>query len=128
MSVRPEQPEDLASLYRRTFADYGVRALWNLRPSRFTAEEFQAVATEEPVDVPGLHHRIRSMIKDAETFIAKLPSEAVGVIFMDGERPVQPDVNALDQYQRNPGATRGFWPSSPEISRATIERYGKPKT
>jgi hypothetical protein len=51
----------------------------------------------------------------------------VGVIFMDGEKPVQPDVNALDRYQRNPGAARGFWPSSPEISRAMLERYGKPK-
>ncbi len=97
------------------------------RHSRFTAEEFEALATEEPVDVPGLHRRIRSMIEDAESFIAKLPSDAVGVIFMDGEKPVQPDVNALNKYQRNPGAVRGFWPSSPEISRAMLERYGKPK-
>ena len=27
----PEQPEDLASLYRRAFAEYGPRALWNKR-------------------------------------------------------------------------------------------------
>jgi hypothetical protein len=77
--------------------------------------------------VPDLHRRIRSMIEDAESFIAKLPSDAVGVIFMDGEKPVQPDVNALDKYQRNPGAVHGFWPSSPEISRAMLERCGKPK-
>jgi hypothetical protein len=32
------------------------------RHSRFTAEEFEALATEEPVDVPALHRRIRSMI------------------------------------------------------------------
>jgi hypothetical protein len=32
MSTEPAQPEDLASLYRRAFAEYGVRALWNLRP------------------------------------------------------------------------------------------------
>jgi Nucleotidyl transferase AbiEii toxin, Type IV TA system len=97
------------------------------RHSRFTTEEFQALATEQPVDVPGLHRRIRTMIEDAESFIAKLPSDAVGVIFMHGDKPVQPDVNALDRYQRNPGAPRGLWPSSPEISRAMIERYGKPK-
>ena len=36
-----------------------------IRHSRFTAEEFEALATEEPVDVPGLHRRIRSMIEDA---------------------------------------------------------------
>jgi len=96
------------------------------RHSRFTPEEFQALATEQPVDVPGLHRRIRSMIEDAESFIAKLPSDAVGVIFMDGDKPVQPDVNALDKYQRNPGAPRGLWPSSPEITAAMIERYKKP--
>jgi hypothetical protein len=32
-------------------------------------------------------------------------------------------VNALDKYQRNPGAPRGFWPSSPDIARAMLERY-----
>ena len=58
--------------------------------------------------MPGLHRRIRAMIDDAESFIAKLPSDAVGVIFMDGDRPVQPDVGALDKYQRNPGAPRGL--------------------
>ena len=97
------------------------------RHSRFTAEEFQALATEQPVDVRALHRRIRSMIEDAESFIGKLPSDAVGVIFMDGGKPVQPDVNALDRYQRNPGAPGGVWPSSPDITRAMLDRYGKPK-
>jgi hypothetical protein len=29
MNTEPEQQEDLASLYRRAFAQYGARALWN---------------------------------------------------------------------------------------------------
>nr|WP_294511473.1 nucleotidyl transferase AbiEii/AbiGii toxin family protein [uncultured Rhodopila sp.] len=97
------------------------------RHSRFTAEEFQALATEQPIDVRDLHRRIRAMIEEAETFIARLPSDAVGVIFLDGDKPVQPDPGALDRYQRNPGAPCGLWPSSPEITRAMLERYGKPK-
>jgi len=97
------------------------------RHSRFAAEEFRALATEAPIDAPSLHRRIRAMIEDAESFIATLPSDAVGVIFMDGERPVQPDVKELDKYRRNPGAPAGLWPSSPEISRAMLERYGEPK-
>ena len=97
------------------------------RHSRFTAEEFQALATEQPIDVRGLHRRIRSMIEDAESFIAKLPSDAVGVIFMDGEKPVQPNVNTLDKYQRNPGAPSGLWPSSADITHAMLDRYGKSK-
>ena len=31
MSTETQQPEDLASLYRRAFAEYGTRALWNKR-------------------------------------------------------------------------------------------------
>ena len=31
MSNEPEQPEDLVTLYRRAFAEYGTRALWNIR-------------------------------------------------------------------------------------------------
>ena len=97
------------------------------RHSRFTADEFQVLATEHPIDVRDLHRRIRCMIEDAESFIAKLPSDAVGVVFMEGNMPVQPDVNALDKYQRTLGAPGGLWPSSSEISRAMLEQYGKPK-
>jgi hypothetical protein len=97
------------------------------RHSRFTTEEFQVLATERPIDVPGLHRRIRRMIEDAESFITKLPSDAVGVVFLDGDKSVQPDVTALDKYRRNPGAPRGLWPTSPEISRAMLERYSEPK-
>jgi hypothetical protein len=93
------------------------------RHSRFTVEEFQVLATAAPIDAPVLHRRIRAMIEDAERFIAALPSEAVGVVFMGGDKPVQPDPNRLDHYVRNPGAPRGFWPSSPEIAGAMLEQY-----
>ncbi len=97
------------------------------RHSRFTAEEFNVLATGQPINVPDLHRRIRRMIEDAESFIARLPSDAVGVVFLDGETPVQPDVTALGKYRRHPGAPRGFWPSSSEITRSMLERYGKSK-
>ncbi len=96
------------------------------RHSRFTAEEFRVLAVERPIDVPELHRRIRRMIEDAESFISRIPSEAVGFIFLDKGTPVQPDLDALEKYQRNPGARRGLWPSSPEISSAMFERYKKP--
>ena len=94
------------------------------RHSRFTAEEFDALATERPFDMPSLHRRIRAMIEDAEAFISRLPSDAIGFVFMEGDKPVQPEPDAFDKYQRNPGAPSGFWPSSPEIARAMLERYG----
>ena len=93
------------------------------RHSRFTAEEFQVLATERPLDPPDLHRRIRSMIEDAERFISRVPSDAVGMLFLNNGRPVQPDVEALETYQRHAGAPGGIWPTSPEISAAMLERY-----
>jgi hypothetical protein len=95
------------------------------RHSRFTAEDFRVLATERPIDVPDLHRRIRSMIEDAERFISRVPSDAVGVLFLEGGRPVQPDLEAPGKYQRHAGAPGGVWPSSPEISAAMLERYKK---
>ncbi len=32
MNDTPPEPEDVANLYRRAFAEYGTQALWNIRP------------------------------------------------------------------------------------------------
>jgi hypothetical protein len=32
MADKMTESEDIANLYRRAFADYGSRALWNMRP------------------------------------------------------------------------------------------------
>jgi hypothetical protein len=95
------------------------------RHSRFTAEEFRVLATERPIDVPDLHRRIRRMIEDAERFISRIPSDAVGFVFLERGQAVQPDLEALEKYQRHTGAPGGVWPSSPEISSAMLERYKK---
>jgi len=95
------------------------------RHSRFTAEEFRVLATARPIDVPKLHRRIRSMIEDAERFISRIPSDAVGLVFLETGKAVQPDLDALEKYQRHTGAPGGVWPSSSEISSAMLERYNK---
>ena len=95
------------------------------RHSRFTAEEFRVLATERPIDVPDLHRRIRSMLEDAAEFISRIPSDAVGVVFLERGQAVQPDLDALGKYQRRAGSPGGVWPSSPEIASAMLERYKK---
>jgi len=96
------------------------------RHSRFTAEEFRLLATERPLDVTVLHRRTRSMLEDAEHFISLIPSDAVGVVFLEDDKPVQPQLGALTKYKRRSGARGGVWPSSSDISRAMLERYPKP--
>lgn len=92
-----------------------------VRHSRFTVAEFHALATEHPIDVPDLHRRIHAMIEAGERFIGEMPSEALGVVFLENGKPVQPDAKALEKYQRNAGALGGVWPSSPEIAGAMLE-------
>jgi len=65
------------------------------------------------------------MIEEAGSFIARIPSDAVGVVFLEGVKPVQPDLEKLDKYQRNSGAPGGVWPSSSEIGRAMLEHYSE---
>jgi len=96
-----------------------------VRHGRFTAEEFRVLATEQPLDIPDLHRRIRAMLEDAERFIGRMPSDVVGFVFLDGDRPVQPDPDALARYHRHAGARRGHWPTSSEIGHAMLERYRK---
>jgi hypothetical protein len=66
------------------------------------------------------------MIEDAERFIGEIPSDDVGFVFLDGGKPVQPDLGALNRYQRRSGARRGVWPSSSRIASAMLEGYQNP--
>jgi Nucleotidyl transferase AbiEii toxin, Type IV TA system len=96
------------------------------RHSRFSAEEFRVLATEQPIDARDIHRRTRAMLEDAERFIAVLPSDAVGVAFLENGVAVQPDLSRLGNYERHAGSRRGHWPSSSEIGRAMLERYAPP--
>ena len=67
MSAAPEKPEDLASLYRRAFAEYG-HALWNLRQVKEpTASDAlavtQALRTHGRMDGRRLAERIEDLCR-----------------------------------------------------------------
>ena len=78
------------------------------------------LATDRPLDVPGLHRRIRAMLADAERFIGGIPSDAVGFVFLEGGKPVQPALEALGKYRRRAGAQGGVWPSSAEAQQSGL--------
>jgi hypothetical protein len=50
MTVEPPQPDDIASLYSCAFAQYGARALWNMRP----------VANPTPADALAITKALRT--------------------------------------------------------------------
>lgn len=93
------------------------------RHSTFTADEFETLATEQPLDIRTLHKQIKAMLSQAEGFVAQVPSDAVGCLFLENGKPVQPDLSALGRYVRHTGARRGHWPSSSQIGTAMLETY-----
>ncbi len=52
MDATPTHPEDLATLYHRAFAQYGNRALWNLRPVQ-NPTPADALAITQPLRTHG---------------------------------------------------------------------------
>jgi hypothetical protein len=83
----------------------------------------QGPRRSQDIDPPDLHRRIRAMIEDARTFLSILPTDEIGVIFLENGYAVQPDPTRISQYVRRHPAPRGYWPSSSEIGTAMLERH-----
>lgn len=92
------------------------------RNSRYTAEDFHRIHSDPPIDPAATMIRLRQILTEAEAFVARMPTEKVGLLFLKGDEVVQPDPDKLDEYQTHAGQRRGHWPSSPEITAAMFER------
>jgi len=93
------------------------------RNSNYSRPEWEELSTSEPIDPVSTMTQLRSYFESAEEFVAKMPTEKAGLLFLDGARVVQPDPTRLGDYQTHCGQRRGAWPSSPEIATAMMERY-----
>ena len=95
------------------------------RNSHYPLAEWRALETTLPLDPKEVTQRLRSILDDADAFVARMPSEKAGLLFLEGGNVVQPDADRLKSYSTHAGQRRGQWPSSPEISAAMLERYRK---
>ena len=66
---------------------------------------------------------MRQAIAAANAFVARMPSDKAGRLFLKDGIPVEPDPDNLAAYTEHLPRRRGHWPSSPEISSAMLERY-----
>jgi len=102
------------------------------RQARYTEADFRRVATNPPLDPTEVMVELRTVLSDAEAFALQMPTDKVGLLFLEHGKVVQPNPARLDSYQTHAGQRRGHWPSSPEISAAMFERmaeeagYGHP--
>ena len=97
------------------------------RLARYTAADFERVASEPPVNAAATMHRLHRALSEADAFVRQMPTDKVGLIFLENGAAVQPDPERLDTYVTHAATRRGHWPSSSEIGSAMLERYGKPK-
>ncbi|HME57122.1 MAG TPA: hypothetical protein VKF63_02205 [Terracidiphilus sp.] len=95
------------------------------RNARYSAADWKALVTSEPIDPVDILARLRAACDQAEAFVARMPTEKAGLLFLDNGRVVQPDPEHLDRYETHAGQRRGHWPASAEITSAMLERYNQ---
>jgi len=96
------------------------------RNSNYPAAEWRALITSQPLDAKEITARLRSALDEAETFVGRMPTDKMGLLFLKDGRVEQPDPGRLEEYQTHAGQRRGQWPTSAEIMAAMFERYKKP--
>ena len=97
------------------------------RNARYPAEEFAQLAAEQPIDPDAVMQRLRAALDAAEQFVASMPSDKAGLLFIEDGRVVQPDPSRLDVYTSHAPRRRGQWPSSPDITAAMLARLQEAK-
>jgi hypothetical protein len=95
------------------------------RNANYPAADWRALQSSEPLDPKDITARLRVALDQAEAFVARMPTDKLGLLFLEAGEVVQPDPDRLDAYQTHAGQRRGQWPSSPEISSAMFERHNK---
>ena len=96
------------------------------RNAHYPAAEWRAVLTEEPLDPQDILSRLRAALDEAEAFVAQMPTDKMGLLFLKDGKVVQPDPDRLEEYTTHAGQRRGHRPTSPEIAAAMFEHYNTP--
>jgi hypothetical protein len=98
------------------------------RNSNYPAAEWRALASTEPINPKIVMPKLRAALDEAEAFVLRMPTEKIGLLFLQAGKVVQPDPDRLDSYQTHAGQLRGQWPTSADITAAMLERYNKKPT
>ena len=93
------------------------------RNSHYSSPEWKSLQTTTPLEPTIVMPKFRAFLKEADEFVARMPSEMAGRVFLLDGKILQPEPDRLGDYQTHVGRRRGLWPSSPEITTAMLERY-----
>ena len=97
------------------------------RNSIYPREEWDTLAAQAPIDPGATLGRLRSALDEGEAFIARMPTEKVGRLFIANGDVVQPDPERLSEYLEHTGQRRGHWPSNPDVAAAMMAQLKIPR-
>lgn len=86
-------------------------------------EEWRSLESSGTIDPIGTVERLRKALDEAEAFVARMPTEKAGLLFLENGRIVQPDPERLDRYETHAALRGGHWPATSEIYSAMLEDY-----
>jgi hypothetical protein len=95
------------------------------RNSHYPAAEWRALSSAEPFNPTAIITKLRAALNDAEAFVSRMPTDRLGLLFLQAGKAVQPDPDRLEDYETHAGQTRGHWPTNTDINAAMLERYNK---
>ena len=97
------------------------------RNGRYQQADYDRLQHETPIDAAATAQALRTALDEADAFARTMPAGTEGLLFLraGGGQPMLPDPAQLESYTSHGGQLRGHWPSSPEISRAMMERYNQ---
>ncbi|MBV8564528.1 MAG: hypothetical protein JO273_03625 [Methylobacteriaceae bacterium] len=79
------------------------------------ADDYRNVASEEPIDPMKVHSSLRSALDRADEFVRALPTEFLGVVFLEKGVPTTPNLERLSDTFHHRGSRRGHWPDSDSV-------------
>lgn len=94
------------------------------RNARYLQADYDRLHSETPFDAAAIARALRGTLDEADAFVRAMPGGKEGLLFLRDGVPVQPDPARLEGYVAHEGRQRGHWPTSAEIQRAMLERYG----
>ncbi len=95
------------------------------RNSMYPAAEWRSLRSDAPVDQAAVMADLRAALDAAEAFVTAMPTDRLGLLFLELGKVVQPDPQHLERYETHAGQRRGHWPSSQDITAAMLEREGE---
>lgn len=92
------------------------------RNARYAADDFQRLKADPEISGARVMTSLRQATAEAEQFIAQMPTDQIGTIYLENGKPVQPDPSRLESYVTHQPRRRGHWPTVPEITSAMLAK------